>query len=34
MKLVLVFKAIPLDFKAPVPAFHKFLIPSEKNVFW
>jgi hypothetical protein len=30
-KLTLLFNVIPLDFNALVPAFHKFLIPSEKS---
>jgi hypothetical protein len=30
----LLFNVIPLDFNAPVPAFHKFffLVPSEKKI--
>jgi hypothetical protein len=30
---MLLFNVTPLDFNEPVPAFHKFLIPSEKEVF-
>jgi hypothetical protein len=30
-ELTLHFNVTPLDFNAPVPAFHKFLIPSEKK---
>jgi hypothetical protein len=34
-KLISLFNVIPLDFNAPVPAFHTFfLIPSEKKTFW
>jgi hypothetical protein len=34
-KLISLFNTIPLDFNAPVPAFHKFfLIPSKKKFFW
>jgi hypothetical protein len=32
MKLILLFNVIPIDFNAPVPAFHTlFLIPPEKS---
>jgi hypothetical protein len=31
IKLILLLNVIPLDFRAPVPAFHKILIPSEKS---
>jgi hypothetical protein len=30
-KLISLFSVNPLDFNAPVPAFHNFLIPSEKK---
>jgi len=32
IKLIALFNVIPLDFNAPVPAFYKFLIPSEKKL--
>jgi hypothetical protein len=32
-KLISLCNVIPLDFNAPVPDFHKFLIPSEKKSF-
>jgi hypothetical protein len=32
MKLILLINVIPLDFNASIPAFHKFLIPSEKKM--
>jgi hypothetical protein len=28
------FNVILLDFNAPVPAFHNFLIPSEEKFLW
>jgi hypothetical protein len=31
MEVVLLFNVIPLDFNAPVPAFHSVLIPSEEK---
>jgi hypothetical protein len=33
-KLILLFNVIPLDFKAPVPVFHKFFNSVRKKVFW
>jgi hypothetical protein len=34
MKLISHFNVILLDFNAPVPAFHMFLNPARKKVFW
>jgi hypothetical protein len=31
-RLTLLFNVIPIDFKPLIPAFHRFLIPSEKKV--
>jgi hypothetical protein len=33
-KLILLFNVIPLDFKAPVPARHKFLNYARTKFFW